>query len=50
MKMSENGTEIGCIVDHEGLEAVCFNLWVLQTAYFMYRQRYGEAEEKELHE
>ena len=37
MKMSESGTEIGCVVDHEGFEAVCLNLWVLQTAYFMYK-------------
>ena len=50
MKMNENETEIGCIVDHEGFEAVCLNLWVPQTAYFVYRQIYGEAEEKELHE
>ena len=35
MKKSENGAEIGCIVDCEGFEAVCLNLLVLQTAYFM---------------
>ena len=30
-----------CITQHEGFEAVCLNIWVLQTAYFSYRQRYG---------
>ena len=24
-----------------GFDAVCLNIWVLQAAYFAYRQRYG---------
>lgn len=33
--------EAQCITQHDGFEAVCLNVWVLQTAYFSYRQRYG---------
>ena len=33
--------------DHEGFNSVCLDVWVLQTAYHYYRQRYGEAEEKQ---
>ena len=45
-KFQENENDISCITDHEGFESVCLNVWVLQTAYFNYRQRYGEAVEK----
>ena len=41
---------VSCITDHEGFHGVCLNVWVLQTAYFNYRQRYGVAEEKAIHE
>jgi len=30
-----------CITKHEGFDAVCLNLWVLQTACFQYFQLYG---------
>ena len=30
-----------CITQHEGFEPVCLDVWVLQTAYFSYRQAYG---------
>ena len=39
-----NGDAVVCITDHEGFEPVCLNMWVLQTAYFAYRQHYGELE------
>ena len=34
---------VQCITDHPGLEAVCLNnyVWILQTAYFQFRQEYG---------
>ena len=32
---------VQCITDHPGFEAVCLNVWVLQTAYFQLRQEYG---------
>ena len=38
-KMEETGAS--CITEHEGFGAVCLNRWVLQTAYFQYRQQYG---------
>ena len=47
---NESENDISCITDHEGFESVCLNVWVLQTAYFNYRQRYGEAVEKTVHE
>ena len=48
-KMSENDTEVNCITNHEGFEAVCLNWWVLQTAYFVYRERYG-SDDRPIHE
>ena len=33
-----------CITEHEGFEAVCLNIWVLQAAYFLYRQQYGTSD------
>ena len=49
-KMLENPTDIHCIIDHEGFQGVCLDVWVLQTAYHNYRQKYGDAEEKSVHE
>lgn len=37
-------SDISCITQHEGFEAVCLNVWVLQAAYFNYRQQYGTGE------
>ena len=48
-KFQESERVIGYITDHEGFEPVCLDVWVLQTAYYQYRQRYGEAEEKSIH-
>ena len=48
-KVSENDTEVSCITNHEGFEAVCLNRWVLQTAYFVYRERYG-SDDRPIHE
>ena len=30
-----------CITEHEGFEAVCLNVWVLQAGFFSYRYHYG---------
>jgi len=46
-KVQEFGSSISCITEHEGFEAVCLNVWVLQAAYFSYRQRYGSQDTKE---
>lgn len=49
-KKGENESDIQCIVNHEGFDPVCLNVWVLQAAYFSVRQRYGEVDEKEPHQ
>lgn len=43
---SLSGSEVtcSCIIDHEGFDSVCLNVWVLQAAYFAYRYHYGEVE------
>ena len=33
--------EVGCIILHPGFQNVCLNPWVLETAYYSYRQHYG---------
>ena len=48
-KKYEDDIAVSCITDYEGFHGVCLNVWVLQTAYFNYRQRYGVAEEKAIH-
>ena len=39
---TEQGQDIKCITLHPGFEPVCLNTYVLQTAYFQYKQQYGE--------
>ena len=47
--MNKRSTEeVGCITLHPGFQSVCLNTWVLQTAYYSYRQQYGEMLLKEL--
>ena len=42
---------IRCITEHPGFEGVCLNPWVLETAYYQYRQDYKtDAEHHEAHE
>ena len=31
-----------CITQHPGFSAVCLNIWVLQTAWYQYKQQYDE--------
>ena len=31
-----------CITDNPGFQAVCLNRWVLQAAWYQYRQQYGD--------
>ena len=40
------GTGAPCITGHEGFNAVCLNTWVLQIAYYQYKQQYGKGSEK----
>ncbi len=34
--------EVGCITLHPGFQNVCLDPWVLETAYYSFRQHYGE--------
>lgn len=34
--------DIKCIIDHPGFPAACLNTYVLQIAYYQYRQQYRE--------
>ena len=47
-KITEAGAP--CIMQHEGFEAVCLNVWVLQTACFQYYQQYSDFVEKSANE
>ena len=38
-----NDTAVICITGHPGFEGVCLNVWVLQAAYFQYRQEHGSS-------
>ena len=42
-KMNEldESTYVECIIEHPGFATVCLDVWVLQTAYYQYRQHYG---------
>ena len=46
--VSKIGEAIGddpvtCITEHLGFEGVCLNVWVLQVAYYQYRQEHGSS-------
>ena len=32
-----------CITQHPGFQAVCLNRWVLQCAWYQYRQQYSKS-------
>ena len=38
-KISSEGVE--CIIRHPGFQSVCLSPWVLETAYYGYRQHYS---------
>ena len=38
---SKSSTPSICITEHPGFHAVCLNIWVVQVAYYQYRQQYG---------
>ena len=41
-KIDELGdTSVISITQHPGFASVCLNVWVLQAAYFQYRQEHG---------
>ena len=48
-KMEEEELE-GCITTHPGFQTVCLDRFVLQTAYFQYREQYGNMAQNQVHE
>ena len=42
--VQHKGSEFACITGHPGFQALFLNVWVLQTAFFTYRQQYGNYE------
>ena len=38
---TQDTERIQCITKHPGFEPVCLNMWVLQAAFYTFRQRYG---------
>lgn len=44
-KMDEHEAPLKCITAHPGFNSVCLNRWVLDTAYYQYRQQYGNTRE-----
>ena len=40
-ELDESSASIGCITEHPGFATVCLDVWVLQTAYYQYRQHHG---------
>jgi len=39
-KMEQIG--VPCITESDRFEAICLNQWILQTAYYQYKQQYGK--------
>lgn len=40
-KKNEVTPPVKCITNHPGFSNVCLDIWVLQTAYYLYCQHYG---------
>lgn len=38
--------DLGCITAHPGFNSICLDVWVLQTAYYTYRQQHGSLNEE----
>jgi hypothetical protein len=41
-KMDNIEADLNCITEYPGFHSVCLDQWVLETAYFQYRQQYGQ--------
>ena len=42
--------DVSCITMHPGFDAVCLNIYVLQTAYHQYRYHYNNSAHKTVEE
>jgi hypothetical protein len=38
----DTASDVKCVTSHPGFQSVCLDRYVLETAYFQYRQQYGE--------
>lgn len=43
--MEDQGVET-CIIDHPGFQSVCLDEWVLNVAYYAFRQQHGEMQQQ----
>ncbi|CAH3178351.1 unnamed protein product [Porites lobata] len=48
----EEQTEVqmSCITEHPGFQSTCLDVWVLETAYYAYRQQHGTDSQRLGHE
>ncbi|WAR05113.1 P2RX7-like protein [Mya arenaria] len=44
---NEEAHDIECITDHPGFGTVCLDRYVLETAYYQYRQQYGVPQQED---
>ncbi|XP_068697248.1 uncharacterized protein [Montipora foliosa] len=49
VEMGEVAEAPVCITQHPGFQAVCLNRWVLQTAWYQYKQQYSQSYEGPQH-
>ena len=42
-RKNSHGVHVPCITLHPGFQTACLDVWVLQIAYYSFRQHYGEA-------
>ena len=45
MDSYEGADDLDCITMHPGFRTVCLDLYVLETAYYQYRQQYADAKD-----
>lgn len=48
-KVEEQQPEVSmnCITEHPGFRSTCLDVWVLETAYYAYKQQYGHAPQQD---
>ena len=47
-EVSDKKGDYPCIIGHPGFQTVCLDPYVLQTAYFAYKQHYGHHHDQEI--
>ena len=49
-QVSDKKGDYPCIIGHPGFTTVCLDPWVLQTAYYAYKQQYGQNKDQLLNQ